>query len=95
MVIEAFACKVPVVGSDSGEIPFAIGDAGVVVPESDVAAWTATLGALLSDRERRARLAVQGFEACRQRYDMGVVAREYVSFYRDVCGLKTERVAGD
>ena len=39
MIIEAFACGVPVVGSDSGEIPFVIGDAGRVVAETDVAGW--------------------------------------------------------
>ena len=31
MLIEAFACGVPVIGSDSGEIPYVIGDAGRVV----------------------------------------------------------------
>ena len=31
MLIEAFASGVPVVGSDSGEIPFVIDEAGVLV----------------------------------------------------------------
>ena len=35
---EAMACAIPVVGSDSGEIPHVIGDAGLVTPEGDAAA---------------------------------------------------------
>ena len=38
VLIEAMACAVPVVGSDSGEIPNVIGDAGLVFPEDDVEA---------------------------------------------------------
>jgi glycosyltransferase involved in cell wall biosynthesis len=36
MLVEAMACGVPVIGSDSGEIPFVIGDAGIIVPEAAV-----------------------------------------------------------
>ena len=39
MLIEAMGCEVAVIGSDSGEIPEVIGDAGLVVAEGDVAAW--------------------------------------------------------
>jgi glycosyltransferase involved in cell wall biosynthesis len=33
VLIEAMASKVPVIGSDSGEIPYVIEDAGLVFPE--------------------------------------------------------------
>jgi glycosyltransferase involved in cell wall biosynthesis len=54
MPVDAFACGVPVVGSDSGEIPHVIDDAGSVVPEADEDAWAAILAALLESPGRRA-----------------------------------------
>ncbi len=39
MLTEAMACGVPVVASDSGEIPHVVGGAGIITPEGDTAAW--------------------------------------------------------
>jgi len=48
MIVEAMACGVPVVGSRSGEIPFVIGDAGLVVDPQDVAGWVEAAQKILS-----------------------------------------------
>src|SRR5438105_3468117 len=61
-LIEAMAVAVPVVGSDSGEIPRVIGDAGLVVPENSPAALAAALQGLLDDEGRRLALAAAGRE---------------------------------
>lgn len=60
VLVEAMACGVPVLGSDSGEIPHVIGDAGVVLPEGDVDAWARTLDGLAGDPDRRRELAARG-----------------------------------
>jgi glycosyltransferase involved in cell wall biosynthesis len=85
MLIEAFACAVPVVGSDSGEIPFVIGDAGVVVREGDVRAWTKAIDELLGSAERRAELGARGLERARSVYAWPVVARAYLDFFEELC----------
>jgi glycosyltransferase involved in cell wall biosynthesis len=60
VLIEAMACGVPVVGSGSGEIPWVIGDAGVLFPEGDIEALAQALQELIDDEGRRAQLAEKG-----------------------------------
>ena len=64
-MIEAMACEVPIVGSDSGEIPFVVEDAGVVRPEADAAAWANALGELLENPCRREVLGAAGLARVR------------------------------
>src|SRR5262249_59359229 len=59
MLIEAFACGVAVIGSDSGEIPYVVDKAGVIAPEADSATWCALLRELLTDSGRRSELAAR------------------------------------
>lgn len=84
MLIEAFAAGVPVLASASGEIPHVVGDAGVLVAEDDLDAWTRALSNLLRDPERRAVLRGFGRERARARFDWPVVAREHAAFFRDI-----------
>jgi len=84
MLIEAMACGVPVLGSDSGEIPFVIADAGIVLPEADVHAWTTTLAALLQNSAQRAELAARGLERAHARFAWPVVARQHLDFFDEI-----------
>ena len=84
MLIEAMACGVPVVGSDSGEIPFVIGDAGRVLPEADPAAWTTALADLLESPARRAELAARGLQRACDRFAWPVVARQHLDFFEEL-----------
>lgn len=60
VLIEAMACGVPVVGSDSGEIPNVVGDAGLIFPEGDSIALARCLNVLAQDEVLRSRLGEQG-----------------------------------
>ena len=51
MIIEAFACGVAVLASDSGEIPFVVDDAGLIISEHDKAAWAQTLSETLTNED--------------------------------------------
>jgi phosphatidyl-myo-inositol dimannoside synthase len=85
MIIEAFACGVPVIGSDSGEIPFVIGDAGQVVAEANVAGWARAIEGLLASPEKRHELQDRGL-ARAPRYSVAVIAKQYEEYYRWLAG---------
>ncbi|HXG55005.1 MAG TPA: glycosyltransferase family 4 protein [Vicinamibacterales bacterium] len=81
MLVEAMACGVPVVASDSGEIPHVVGDAGVIVPESATADWAATLETLLTDPVARADYAQRGRRRALDRYAWPIIARQHLDFF--------------
>lgn len=84
MLIEAFACGVPVVASDSGEIPYVVGDAGLVVPERDQAAWAATLERVLGDAALRRDLSDRGRRVALASYAWPAVARRHSEFFHTI-----------
>lgn len=84
MLIEAMACGVPVVGSSSGEIPYVLGESGVVLSEVDVAAWTATLGELLDSPQRRLTLAKLGLQRVKTEYAWPIVADRHLDFFDEL-----------
>jgi glycosyltransferase involved in cell wall biosynthesis len=76
VLVEALSCGVPVVGSDSGEIPWVIGatNGGRIFPEGDVDALTRVLSDLRDDPALRRRLGQQGRDAVRRRFSVDACA---------------------
>ncbi|MFI7080257.1 glycosyltransferase family 4 protein [Micromonospora sp. NPDC049903] len=60
VLVEAMACGVPVVGSDVGEIPYVVGDAGLIFPAGDVSALADRLGRLRDDPATARELSEAG-----------------------------------
>jgi len=71
-IVEALACGVPVVGSDSGEIPWLISltGGGLVFAEGDVRELAAQLGRLRAQPQLRAELAARGREAVERMFSV-------------------------
>ena len=66
VLIEAGACRIPVIGSDSGAIPDVISDAGLIVPEQNPQALANALSTLAQNpyvAESHARHAYQNAHA--------------------------------
>ena len=82
VIVEAMACGVPVVGSDSGAIPDVIGDAGRVVPEGDVTALSAALRDLAVSPDLRRDLGARGRVRVLAQYTQKQVAAQTVEVYR-------------
>jgi glycosyltransferase involved in cell wall biosynthesis len=82
--VEAMACGVPVVGSDSGEIPHVLGEAGITVPEGDAQALAAALLRLREDGGERQRLAELGRKRAVECFSQAQVARRTYDLYKSI-----------
>jgi glycosyltransferase involved in cell wall biosynthesis len=71
-IVEALWCGVPVVGSDSGEIPWLIEltGGGLVFPEGDVAALAQRLARLREEPQLRRELAQKGAAAVQRNFSL-------------------------
>jgi glycosyltransferase involved in cell wall biosynthesis len=93
MLIEGMACGVAVVGSDSGEIPYVIGDAGVVVGEADLPGWTRAIGELLENPARRHELGARGRSWAESSFAWPIVARKHLEFFEMILDENNPRIA--
>lgn len=82
VLIEAMACGVPVIGSDCGEIPSVIDDAGLVFPQDDVDALRECLARLRGDLGLRADLIRCGRERVLAHFTQAQIAAQTVAVYR-------------
>ena len=76
------ACGVPVLGSDSGEIPHVIGDGGLVFPEGDVGGLRQCLAQLSGDTALRDALSARARERVLTHYTQRQIALATRDVYR-------------
>jgi len=81
MLIEAMASGVPIITSDSGEIPYTVGDAGIVLPESDFWEFGQAIQKLLSDSAMRSGLINRGLKRAKY-YSVVELSNKYSEFWR-------------
>jgi L-malate glycosyltransferase len=84
VLIEAMACRVPVIGSDSGEIPNVIDDAGLVFPEGDVEQLRDRLTQLISDPDFAQAIGQKGYQRAMVKYTNRALAKDLLEFYRSL-----------
>jgi phosphatidyl-myo-inositol dimannoside synthase len=97
MLVEAMACGVPVMASDSGEIPHVVADAGRIVPEADETAWVVALRDLLASPHHRRELSERGLARAREVYAWPIIARKYLAFFEQLrdAASRTSALASD
>jgi glycosyltransferase involved in cell wall biosynthesis len=84
MLLEGFACGVPVIASDSGEIPHVVGRAGIILPELAPSQWANTIDTVLNDSGCRSELSAAGLDRARTEYAWPIIARRHLSFLEAV-----------
>jgi glycosyltransferase involved in cell wall biosynthesis len=86
VLAEAMACETPVIGSNSGEIPYVIGDAGLVFQEGNVQELTACVRRLLDDTQLYATLAAKGRQRVLDNYTQERIAQQTYEVYQEIIG---------
>jgi len=89
VLIEAMACGVPVVGSDSGEIPEIVGSddeepGGRTFPEGNAEALAKILTEIYQDPALRHEFGVQGRERVIREFTQERIAAKTVRMYRQL-----------
>jgi len=94
VIIEAFACGTPVVGSDSGAIPHVIADDGGGFAEDDTQAMARAINACLSqDESVKAQARLRRRERVEAEFTWGVVARRYAELWRGLIEGRTDKAS--
>jgi glycosyltransferase involved in cell wall biosynthesis len=88
VLVEAMACQTPVIGSDSGEIPHVIGEAGLIAREGDAADLRRQIARLMSDRPLCNHLADLGRRRVLAHYTQASIAQETCRFYDQIAALR-------
>lgn len=84
VLVEAMACEVAVVGSDSGEIPNVIGDAGLIFPEDNVHQLSDRLRRLMKKEGVRYELGKAGRKRVLTHFTQSQIASKTVETYREM-----------
>lgn len=87
-LIEAMACRVPVIGTAVGGIRDILEhDAnGLMIEAGREAALEAALRCLLAEPDLRERLGAAGLRTVRERYTRDIVAQKYIELFKRVAG---------
>lgn len=82
-LLDAMACAKPIIATRTGGIPEVVEDGmtGVLVPPRDAAALARAIVKLLSDHDRRQRLAIAGFDRVRERFTVERMVAETAAVY--------------
>jgi glycosyltransferase involved in cell wall biosynthesis len=84
MIVEAFACGIPVIASDSGEIPYVVQDTGIIIGEQDLQGWIDALANLLENSSLRRELSLSGLERSRVDFSWAIVALKHLEFFEEL-----------
>lgn len=81
VLIEAMACKIPVIGSTGGEIARVIGDGGLVFEQRNVADLISKLKVLMVSERLRNEFALKGFERFKNNFSYEIIAEKTYHFW--------------
>ena len=86
-LVEAMSCRVPVIAADNSSMPEVVGDSGILISATDIAAMTAAMKSLLTDEALREEKAKQAWKQSFT-YSWRKTAIETLQWYEEILGSK-------
>lgn len=89
VLLEAMACKLPVIGSDIGGIPDIIHDnlTGRLVQQKDILGLSKTIIDLIENENLRKSMALNGYEMVKGHFSWEQIAKDYIEIYTETTEL--------
>jgi glycosyltransferase involved in cell wall biosynthesis len=86
VLLEAMACKLPVIGSDIGGIPDIIHDyvTGRLVQQKDILGLSKAIIELIKNEDLRKSMAFRGYEMVKCHFSWKQIAEDYIEIYREI-----------
>lgn len=84
VLVEAMACGVPVIGSDSGAIPDVIGEAGIVFREGNHKELAQKISELKNKKKLGEMLAEKGYKRAKKRFDWKRIAQDAMELFNEI-----------
>lgn len=85
---EAMACGSPVVSTTAGALPEVVGDAGIIVPPSNVKALATAIDTLMENTEKRNYLAKIGRKRIQEKFSWASTAKQTLDVYTEAIELQ-------
>ena len=86
VLLEAMACKLPVIGFNIGGIPDIVHDGvnGFLVPQKDSEKISNAIIKLIENDEMRENFAINGYEMVKGYFSWELIAKEYINIYNTI-----------
>jgi len=86
VLLEAMACKTPIVATDVSSIPEVVGDCGVLVQPANPYALAKGISKILDDRKYADKLAGKGYERLIAKFTIDRMVNNYIKIYKEAVG---------
>lgn len=89
VLLEAMACKLPVIGSNTGGIPDIIQDnvTGRLVQQKDIHGLSKAIIDLIENEDLRKNMALNGYEMVKGHFSWEKIAKDYIEIYKETIQL--------